>query len=169
MNIFERIAANAARIAGNFSESAMWCAFLVIVFSVASMLGIRFIIAGLMNMHRSKTALKKLNKAYSFGQKMLLKHAWQDCLHAKKFCRFLIIWHHCIFVTFIMALLLLIFSKLWPAVLVVVGWYALGTLVFDVIPVAILFSALDRYPFQRFRHQFTFRKYHNTNDHDSLW
>ncbi len=169
MNILERIAANAVRIVGNFSESALACSFLVSVFSIASVVGIRSIISGLMEMHRSKSALKKLNKEYSFGQKMLLKHAWQECLHAKKFCRFLIIWHHCVLALFFVALLLAVLSNIWPVIMPVIGWCTLGLLVLVFFPVYTLVFMLERYPFRKFKKEFRFRKYHNTNDHDSLW
>lgn len=165
----EKNAANALRIVGEFSESATLCSFLVAVCSLASIICIRGMVSGLLEMHRSKTALKKVSKTYSLGQKILLQHAWHDCLHAKKFCRRLIISHHCIFVLLIVELLLAIASNLWPLLMPVIAWYTLVFVVGITIPICELCFILDRYPFAKRKHEFRFRKYHNTNDHDSLW
>ena len=157
------------RIVGEFSESAMLCTFLMTVFSLASMICIRGVVSGLFEMHRSRSAIKKINKTYSFGQKILLQHAWWDCLHAKRFCRCLIISHHCIFVLFVLELLLALFSNIWPILMPVVAWYTLVFVVGISIPVCLLNFILDRYPFAKWKHEFRFRKYHNTSNHDSLW
>lgn len=72
-------------------------------------------------------------------------------------------------VLYLIALLLAVLSNIWPMVLPVIGWYVLALLVLADFPVTILLFVLDRYPFRKFKRQFTFRKYHNTDDHDSLW
>lgn len=169
MTFFERIAANTARIAGEFSRSALLCSFLLSVFAVAALFCIRGIVSGLFEMHRSKSALKKIKKEFPFGQRMLLIHAWQDCLHAKRFCRGLIISHHCIFCLYLIELLLAVLSNIWPVLMPVIAWYTLVFIVGISIPVCLLNFALDRYPFQKWKHEFRFRKYHNTSDHNSLW
>ena len=169
MTLQEKISENAMRIAGVFSESAILCSFLMCVFSLLSMFCIRSIVSGLFEMHRSKSALKKINKNYSFGQRICLKHAWQDCLHAKRFCRCLIISHHCIFWLLVVELLLALLSNVWPVLMSVVAWFTLGFVIGISIPVCLLNFVLDRYPFQKWKHEFRFRKYHNTSNHDSLW
>ena len=157
------------RIVGEFSESAMLCTFLMTVFSLASIICIRSVVSGLFEMHRSRSAIKKINKTYSFGQKILLQHAWRDCLHAKSFCRCLIISHHSIFVLFVLELLLALFSNIWPSLMPVVAWYTIVFVIGISIPACLLNFILDRYPFAKWKHEFRFRKYHNTSNHDSLW
>lgn len=169
MTLLERISANAVRIAGELSESAILCSFLMCVFSLASIFCIRSIVSGLFAMHRSKSALKKINKNYSFAQRICLTHAWQDCLHAKRFCRRLIVSHHCIFCSLLVELLLALLSNVWHVLMSVVAWLTLIFVIGISIPVCILNFVLDRYPFQKWKHEFTFRKYHNTSNHDSLW
>lgn len=169
MGFLEKIGANAVRIVGVFSESATLCTFLLSVISITSIVGVRGIISGLFAMHRSKSALKKICKNYSFGQRVFLKHAWEDCLHAKQFCRQLIVVHHCIFGLLLVQLLLAILSNIWPALRIVIAWFTLMAGVGFLIPVSLLNFSLDRYPFQKRKHEFTFRKYHNTSNHHSLW
>ena len=169
MAFFEKIAANSIRIVGELSESAAACTFLMVFFSILSMIWIRGVVSGLFEMHRSRSAIKKINKTYSFRQKVLLQHAWRDCLHAKKFCRCLIIAHHCIFVLLILELSLAIASNIWPMLMPVIAWYTLVSVVGISIPVCLPNFILDRYPFAKWKHEFRFRKYHNTNNHDSLW
>ncbi len=168
MNLFEKIAANAVQIANNLSESAAACSFLMSVCLFTSMLCIRHIISGLFAMHRSQSTLKKIYKNYSFGQKLLLKHAWQDCLHAKGFCRGLIIFHHGGWGLYFVGVLLAIFSNIRPALMPIVAWYTLIYFVAIVIPAYLLGFSLDKKPFNKYKNEFTFRKYHNTDDHHSL-
>ena len=120
-------------------------------------------------MHRSRSAIKKINKTYSFGQKVLMKHAWRDCIHAKSFCRGLIVYHHSIFILFVLELLLVLFSNIWPVLMPVIAWSTFVFFVGFVIPTCVLNFVLDRYPFAKLKHEFRFRKYHNTSNHDSLW
>ena len=169
MAFFEKIAANSIRIVGKLSESTTACTFLMVLFSIVSMICIRGVVSGLFEMHRSRSAIKKINKTYSFRQKVLLQHAWRDCLHAKKFCRCLIIAHHSIFVLLILELSLAIASNIWPMLMPVIAWYTLVSVVGISIPVCLLDFILERYPFAKWKHEFRFRKYHNTNNHDSLW
>ena len=169
MAFLDKIVANTVRIVGELSESVVACSFLMAIFSFIAMLAIRGIVSGLFEMHRSRSAIKKVKKEYSLGQKLLLKHAWQDCIHARRFCRRLIIAHHCIFCLFLIELLLALFSNIWPILKLVVAWYTIVFLDCITIPVCLLNFILDRYPFQKWKHEFRFRKYHNTSNHDSLW
>ena len=169
MNIFDKIATNIVRLAADFSESAMLCTFLMTIFSLASMICIRSIVSGLFEMHRSRSAIKKINKTYSFGQKVLMKHAWRDCLHARRFCRGLVVLHHCVLALLMLEWLLALLSNIWPALMPVVAWYTIVTIAVISFPVCILTGLLERYPFVKWKHEWRFRKYHNTSDHDSLW
>ncbi len=169
MSIFDKIAANTLHLVSAFSESAMLCTFLITVFSLISMFCIRGVVSGLFEMHRSRSAIKKINKTYSFSQKVLMTYAWRDCIHAKRFCRGLIVYHHSIFILFVLELLLALISNIWPVLMPVIAWYTFVFFVGLVIPTCLLNFILDRYPFAKLKHEFRFRKYHNTNNHDSLW
>lgn len=169
MNFLERISANVNRIIGTFSESALLCVFLTGTIAMVSMISIRCIVSGLFEMHRSKSAVKKVRRNYSFTQKLLLVHAWQDCLHAKRFCRRLIVFHHMVAGLFLAALILAICSHIWSALMPFLAYLTLFFLIGVTVPVCILNFILDRHPFQKMKHEYTFRKYHNTQDHENLW
>lgn len=169
MELLEKITAIGEKMIGVLSESAAICLFFAAVFTLPSIISIRCIISGLNEMHRSRTAQKKLYKEYSFRERTILKPAWQKCLHAQKFCRFLIVYHHSIAILFLIELLLAVFSCFFPVLMQVIACFTLIFSIFVCFPVLILSSTLDRYPFQKFKHEFTFRKYHNTDDHNSLW
>ena len=169
MEFIERICANASRMVGSFSESASLCLFLTGIVSIVSMISLRCIVSGLFEMHRSKSAIKKIHKKYAFSQKLLMIHAWQECLHAKRFCRRLIVFHHAIAGLFLLELSLAILSNLLPALMTVIAYMTLIILVGVTVPVCILNFCLDRHPFRKYKHEYTFRKYHNTQDHENLW
>ena len=167
--ILATISESTIRIVQELSESAILCSYLMIVFSLISIIFIRGIVSGLFEMHRSRSAIKKIIRQYSFSPKMLLKHAWRDCLHAKRFCRCLIILHDIIWVLLISEFLLLFLSSIWSSLMPIVSWFTFAFVVGVFIPLFLLNLALERYPFRKFKHEFRFRKYHNTENHDSLW
>ena len=169
MNLLDKISAGIIRTIGEFSNSEPLCLFITGFVSVLCIICIRGLVSGLFEMHRSRSAQKKLYKEYSFLQKVVLKHAWQACLHAKRFCRFLIIYHHVIAIAFFLELLLALFSVFFPGLAHFIAYFTLISSVCFFTPVCILNTCLDRYPFIKFKHEFTFRKYHNTQDHNSLW
>ncbi len=169
MELLQKITDSITRIIAVLSESVPICLFFAAVFFLPAIFSIRSIISGLVEMHRSRTAQKKLYKEYSFWQKTVLKPAWQKCLHAQKFCRFLILYHHSIAILFLIELLLAVFSHFFPILIQIIACFTLIFSIFFCFPTLILSYSLDRYPFKRLKHEFTFRKYHNTEDHNSLW
>ena len=64
------------------------------VFGLVVFICNRYLLGTLLKMHRSKTAVKKIEKQYTFTQKFLLHHVRDHCVHAKKFCRRMILLHH---------------------------------------------------------------------------
>lgn len=156
------------RVIDKFSQSPEACLLLGSVFAIVSVAGLRMIVGGLMEMHRSKTALEKLRKGYTFRDKLLMKHAWEDCLHAKGFCRALIVCHH-IRVLLLLGTLILTLSAIWLPNLLPAAGYAAGVLflIMDV-PIMVMETILDKYSFHRRKHEYRFKKYHNTKDHSSL-
>lgn len=157
------------RIVGVFSDAPMACVFLTSVFAFASVCCCRGIAGGLLEMHRSRSNLKKVRKPYSAWQKMIMKPAWDHCLHAKSFCRFLIIFHHVRVILLLISLALTIVGSAIPALMTITG--ALSACVFFVmdVPALVLHVLMDRYPLQRLKHEYRFRKYHNTQNHHSLF
>ncbi len=55
---------------------------------------LRGIANGLLEMHRSKTALQKLRKEYTLWDRLLMLPPWNRCERAPKFCRVLICIYH---------------------------------------------------------------------------
>ena len=120
-------------------------------------------------MHRSKSAVKKLKKEYTFMQKMRLIHVNDNCRHAIKFCNGMIIFQKFgwICITLYLIISLLFTFGLFSATFI--AWFTVGIcLLFDV-PSFAIHTLLGR-PIivGRFK-EFSFEKYHNTEDHKSLF
>lgn len=125
---------------------------------------LRSILSELLKMHKSKTAVKKIEKQYTFRQKLCLHHVAEHTEHAVKFTRFMIRMHHFSFWTMLICLLSgLILSYRWFLYLL-----AGRFLIFDV-PVMFVFCILDAHPLNRRRYRMRFTKYHNTSDKTSLF
>lgn len=169
MNLLDRIKHNAMRILAVFSESPLLCSFLACIFAISSIFCIRGIVSGLFEMHRSRSNLKSIRKNYGFWQKVIMKPAWDKCIHAKTFCKSLIICHHIRIVLLLTSLFLAFMVNLAPSLMHITATFS-GCVFFLIdLPVLILHVAMDRYPFQRLKHEYRFRKYHNTQNHDSLF
>jgi len=141
---------------------------LALIFWFVSFFILRFILSGLLQMHKSKTAVKKIKNQYTFWQKLTLRHVAEHTEHAVKFTRFMIWVHHFSCGTMLVCLLSrLILSDCW-LVYLLVGRF----LLFD-LPVWILNFLMDPHPFIRRKRRcgppFRFTKYHNTADKTSLF
>lgn len=122
----------------------------------------------LLKMHRSKSAVKKLKKDYTFWQRMQLLHFKDNCCHAIKFCSRMIIYQKigwfCLALYLIVSLLftLGLFSAKF------IAWLTVGIFMLFDVPAFITNRLLARpILFGRFK-EFSFEKYHNTANHDSL-
>lgn len=169
LEILEEIALGAVGIVHNIAKYPWACPFLLTVVFLGRIGCVRPIISGLFEMHRSKTAVKKALKEYSFWQRVILLHAWRECLHAKRFCRGLIIWYHSVTALYLTGLVLTLLRSVWPGLILFTAWYTFVFMVGVMVPALVLATALDRYPFKKMKHEFRFRKYHNTKNHDSLF
>lgn len=169
MDLLDRIRENTVRIAGIFSESAVAASILVCIFGIATMIAIRGLTNGLFEMHRSRSKIKKTRSKYSFIHRLVMMPAWYECIHAKSFCRFLIIVHHLRFLFLLFSLVLAIMSNDNSALLNICSSFSAIVFFAVDIPFLIFHVLMDRYPFQRLKHEYRFRKYHNTKDHDSLF
>ena len=145
------------------------CVFIASVFAMVSIICLRMLISGLLKMHKSKSAMKKISKEYGFYQNVLLVPAWKENEHAKKFCKFLIVLHHIRVALWISLLLLMLIALVVPSVSKVAASLAITIMVAADFPIIVLNIAMDRYSFKRFKHEYRFQKYHNTKDHNSLF
>ena len=145
----------------NLSQTPGVCMALSICFFLFGSLLCYLMMDGLLRMHRSKTAVKKLKKEYSFLQRLWLQPHQIHCLHAVPFCKKLIALQRLGWICFgvYLAVCLLFESAVvWSSVILFVA--------FD-LPVFILNGLLSRPFVGRFR-EYSFAKYHNTDDTSSL-
>lgn len=145
-------------------------AFLALVFWSVSIFLLRSILSDLLKMHKSKSTVKKIKKQYTFPQKLCLRHVADHTEHAVSFTHFMIKVHHVSFWTMLACMLSrLLLSDRW-FVYMLAGRFCIIDL-----PVMILDSLLERYPFNKrkrrsdFKNRRTFSQYHNTTDKTSLF
>lgn len=138
--------------------------FLSLVFWVLSVIILRLLLGALLRMHKSKTAVKKIEKQYTFWQKLCLLHVAEHCEHAVKFTRFMILVHNIYTpATFLCLTFGLLLPGRWFAYVTIGKWCLMD------LPIVLLMQVLDSHPFQRRRHAWRFDKYHNTSDRTSLF
>lgn len=140
-----------------------------VLFGLAALICTRSLLGSLLKMHRSKTAVKKIEKQYFFAQRFLLHHVRDHCVHAKKFCRRVIVLHHA---NLIITLLVCITGALGCILhsFAVIAVYALLVQFFVIVlPVTVLEFALVKHPFRKVKGPYRFTDHHNTDDHESLF
>lgn len=153
----------------NLAEEPLLCFLLSLFFFLADYFLLYMLLGALLKMHRSKSAVKKLLKAYTFRQKLWLIPFERDCLHAVGFCRFLV-W-------FARIRVLLFGVYLLPAILCAFGflpatilaWLSAGIFLCLDAPLLLIDWLLSRPLIGRRFKEFSFQKYHNTSDHSSLF
>lgn len=123
----------------------------------------------LLKMHRSKTAVQKIKREYSFIEKWYMVHYKENCRHAVKFCNFIITFQR---ISWICLATYLFFIGLW-------GYGVLSALsiikitvcffIFIIMPsMAISISLARPILFGRSK-KYSFEKYHNTQNHNSIF
>jgi hypothetical protein len=138
--------------------------FFALTFWLVCVFLIRSILSDLLGMHKSKTALKKIRKQYSFRQRLVLEHVKVHTEHAAGFAQLLIKVHHLSVLTMAGCLLLWLFlPNTWRAYILTGRFFLLDA------PVMVLDFALDENPFRKHKHRRRFLKYHNTADKSSLF
>lgn len=153
----------------NLSKQPMVCIILsVIIFLFASLLNY-MLLDSLLKMHRSKSALKKLKKEYTFLQRLCLLHFKGNCRHAVKFCNVLILFQKSSWVCFALYLivsLLFVFGFFSAAI---ISWLSIAIFLFVDLPSFAINWTLSRpLLFAQFK-EHSFEKYHNTDNHESLF
>lgn len=154
-------------IINNLSEAPAACIILSTILYLFSHLLVYLLLNALLKMHRSKSAVKKIKKEYTFIQRMQLLPYKTNCLHAVTFCKGLILFQQIsnLFFALYLLLALLVFFSLLSNTLF--AWFSVGMIVLCDIPVFVVNGILARPLIGRFK-EYSFEKYHNTDDHESL-
>ncbi len=144
---------------------AMFCALVSGIFCCVCLASLS---GALLKMHRSKSAVKKLLAAYSAPPRLWLQPAWENALHAKRFCRISIAIYRvrllCLASSLAAGLVILAVPKLSDIAVYTAGAFFL---LLD-IPWLIVFFLLGNKPLGKRWQGFHFEKYHNTPEHDKL-
>lgn len=152
----------------NLSMQPIGCIEISAVSFFCSYLSNYMLLTSLLKMHRSKSAVKKIRSKYTLLQKLRLRHFKENCLHAVSFCSKMVIYQK---ISFGFRVLYWIISLLFAFGIVssaLIAWLTVGFFfVFD-LPVFLISLFLSRPIIGRFK-EFTFEKYHNTQNHDSLF
>ena len=156
------------QIIGNLSKQPTVCIILSVIIFLFSFLTNYLLLDSLLKMHRSKSAVKKLKKEYTFLQRMQLIHFKENCRHAIRFCGKMIVY---LKISWLFLALYLIVSLLFAFGLFsskFIAWLTLGIFLLFDVPAFVINRLLARpIIFGRFK-AFSFEKYHNTENHDSL-
>ena len=104
------------KLIANLSAYPFVCIISSIVsFSFATLINY-LLLGSLLKMHRSKSALKKLKKEYTFWQRFRFLHFEGNCRHAVKFCKGMLIYQkigwHCFAIYLFASLLSSLVSSL---------------------------------------------------------
>ena len=151
------------------SMQPMLCVILSgFIFLLASLMNY-LLLDSLLKMHRSKSALKKLKKEYTFLQRLRLLHFKGNCRHAVEFCNGLIFFQKvgwsCLAIYLLISFLFTL--DLFSATFI--SWLSIAIfLVFDIPSFAINWAVSRPLMFGRFK-EHSFEKYHNTDNHESLF
>ena len=156
------------QIIQNLSRQPTACIVLSVLIFLFCFFTNYLLLDSLLKMHRSKSAVKKLKKEYTFLQRMRLLHFKENCRHAIKFCNGMIIYQKigwvCLAIYLFVALLFAfgLFSATF------ISWLTVGIFVAFDVPAFVINRLLARpIIFGRFK-EFSFEKYHNTDNHESL-
>lgn len=120
-------------------------------------------------MHRSKTAVKKIEKQYSFKERFLLHHVRDHCKHATRFTKRMIGAHHFNLIATALVCLVGILSCFLPVLGTVAAWALIAQVIFVFIPVSIMELFMDKHPFRKNKHTYRFTDHHSSDDHESLF
>ncbi len=148
-----------------------WAAlFISFITGIVALFFLRLIANSLLEMHRSKTALRKLRKEYSFWDRFLMLPPWKHSEHAPQFCKVLICIHHIRLCLLLISLLLCLLGLGMENLQTASRILCLISFVMIDIPVIILESLLDRrISWRPTRYEYRFKKYNHTPERRRLW
>ena len=157
------------QIIDNLSKQPTVCIILSVIIFLFSFFTNYLLLDSLLKMHRSKSALKKLKKEYTFLQRLRFLHFKGNCRHAVKFCDSMIIYQKIGWVCLAVYLLtsfLFVFG-FFPAT--IISWISVAIFLCIDLPSFTISLLLSRpLLFGRFK-EYSFEKYHNTDNHESLF
>ena len=153
----------------NLSAHPFMCVIIsVAAFSLATLVNY-LLLDSLLKMHRSKSALKKLKKEYTFWQRLGFQHVKGNCRHAVKFCNNMILYQRIAWICFAIYLFAVLLSAFGFFSATIISWLSVATFCFFDLPSLTINWALSRpLLFGRFK-EHSFEKYHNTDNHESLF
>ena len=156
------------QIVENLSKQPIACIILSVIIFLFFFFTNYLLLDSLLKMHRSKSAVKKLKKEYTFLQRIRLLHFKENCRHAIKFCNGMIIYQKigCVCIVIYLFMALIFAFGLFSATFIT--WLTVGLFVAFDVPAFVINRLLARpIIFGRFK-EFSFEKYHNTENHNSL-
>lgn len=153
----------------NLSAQPLACVIIsVFIFLLASLMNY-LLLDSLLKMHRSKSALKKLKKEYAFLQRLRFLHFKGNCRHAVKFCNGLILFQKTSWACLALYLIISMLYAFGFFSVTIVSWLSIAILLFIDMPSFAINWVLSRpLLFGRFK-EHSFEKYHNTDNHESLF
>ena len=151
----------------NLIELPVVCVGLSLFFFLLGYITTYGLMDSLLKMHRSKSAIKKIKIEYTLKQKLWLIPFEANCIHAVNFCKGLIWFWRIRCFTFALYLILGLAAILGLSVNAIIAWFTFVLLILFDIPLFIIHFLLSRPFIGRFR-EYSFEKYHNTEDHESL-
>ena len=152
----------------NLSRYPILCIILSVLIFLFCFFTNYLLLDSLLKMHRSKSAVKKLKKKYTFLQRMRLIHFKEDCRHAIKFCNGMIIYQKIGWICFAIYLFVALLFAVGFFSATFISWLTVGIFVAFDVPAFVINRLLARpIIFGRFK-EFSFEKYHNTDNHESL-
>ena len=156
------------QIIDKLSKQPTVCIILSLIIFLLSFFSNYMLLDSLLKMHRSKSAVKKLKKEYTFLQRMQLIHFKENCRHAIKFCNRMIIYQKISWGCFVLYLIISLLFAFGLFSAKFIAWLSVGIFVAFDIPAFAINRLLARpILFGRYK-EFSFEKYHNTENHDSL-
>ncbi|MBQ9082791.1 MAG: hypothetical protein IJY28_04755 [Clostridia bacterium] len=155
-------------IVHSMAETPGVCILLSVFFFLISWFMLYSLADALLKMHRSKSAVRKIKKGYTFRQLFWMVPHERACIHALKFCTALVYFWRVRCIVFALYLLLGAAALFGLPVSTIIAWCTAGIFVLFDVPMFIVNFSLMRPIIGRFR-EFSFEKYHHTKDFTSIF
>lgn len=157
------------QIIENLAKQPVLCIFLTVIIFLFCYFSNYLLLDSLLKMHRSKSAVKKLKKEYTLLQRLRLLHFKENCRHAIKFCNRLITYQKIGWICLVVYLCISMLFAFELLSAIILAWLSVVIFVAFDVPALVINRVLARpVIFGRFK-EFSFEKYHNTGNHDSLF
>lgn len=153
----------------NLSAQPLGCVIVSVFIFFFATIENYLLLDSLLKMHRSKTALRKLKKEYTFLQRLRFLHFKGNCRHAVSFCERMIIYQKSCWLCLAIYLFVTLLFAFGFLTTTIIFWFSAAIFLFIGLPSFAINLAFAR-PlfFGRFK-EYSFEKYHNTDNHKSLF